>query len=116
MPVIGMVKAGNDLAITIQLTFGGATKDITSATCTATIRDGEHPSTVLISAHAVTVTTAATSVVTLTLTDTEEAAIRTNPDYVTAINHLCDVKVVESGGAVTNSDVIYLPFVRPVTA
>ena len=116
-PVISVIRKGNDIAITIQLTFGGATKNITGSTVTATIRDGEHPRTVLIADHAVVVTTPSTSLVTLTLTNSEMAAhgIRTNPDYETAINHFFDCKVVESGGATTNADRVTIPIVRPST-
>lgn len=115
MPAVSMIKNGNDVAFTIQLTFDGSTRNISGATCTATIRDGEHPQTKLITDHAVTITTAATSVVTLTLTDTEAAALRTRPDYKTAINHICDIKVVESGGAVSNADTFMIPTRRALT-
>lgn len=115
MPVISTVKRGNDLVLTIQLTFDGSTKDITGATVTATLRDGEHPKTVLDSAHVVVITTPTTSLVTLTYTDTELAAIPTPPDFRTAMNHILDVKVVETGDAVTNSDTITIPFVRQIT-
>lgn len=115
MPVISMIKNGDDITITIQLTFDGSTRDITGATCTATIRDGEHPQTTLVSDKSVTVTTPATSVVTLTLTAANTAAMRTRPDYQTAINHLCDIKVVESGGATSHSDTVKIPIRRALT-
>lgn len=116
MPTIARVKAGDNLAVSIQLTFGGATKDITGATSiTATIRDAEHPQTSLLTSATVTNTTPATSLVTLTLTPAQEASIRTLPDYTTALNHICDVRVVEASGAITRADVFTMPFTRPIT-
>lgn len=112
MPVTSAVRNDNDFIITVQLTFGGATKDITSATVTATMRDGEHPLTVLDADHAVTITTPSTSLVTLTYSDTELADIPTRSDFKTAINHNVFFKIVESGGGVTHSDSVTVPFIR----
>jgi len=115
MATLPLIVAGDDYSVVATLTQDGATWDITGSTVTATIRDGEHPGTALIANHAVTLTTAATGIVTLTLTDTETDNIRTLYDPRKALIHFCDFLVVDSSSNEAHSETFDVPARRKVT-
>ncbi len=97
------IVAGNDYLFTITVTLDGATFDITGATLTCSIK-AEDETTDLIADHAMTITTAASGIATLTLTDAETLTLRQpNPgDHKATITHFADVKVVQSGGNISH--------------
>jgi len=106
---------GDDYAVVATITKDGATYDITGATVTCSIHDRAHPGSGLINDHAVTITTAATGIVTLTLTDTETLTLRAPFLHGRSRMHVADFKVVETGLAVVHSEPFLIPVRRGVT-
>ncbi len=110
------ITQGDDYAVVATIQKDGATYDITGATVTCSIHDRRHPATGIINDHAVTITTAASGIVTLTLTDTETATLRAPHERSReARMHVADFKVVESGGAIIHSEPVLIPVRRAVT-
>ena len=110
------IVAGNDYAFTITLTKDGSTYNVTSATVTCSIKE-EGGSSDLIADHAVTLTTPASGIVTLTLLDTETILLAQPDatDSLRSITHLADIKVVESGGAIVHCGPFSFPVRRAIT-
>lgn len=111
------VVAGDDWSVVGTLTANGSTLNLTSGTVTCSIYDERDQANALISAHAVTLTTAASGIVTLTLTDTETATLhfkRLTRDKPVA--HLADFKFVASDGAITRTDPWRIWVRGPLTA
>ena len=99
------IVAGDDYAVTSTITSNGATLNLTGYTVTCSIFDERDQANRLISAHAVTITTAASGIVTLTLTAAETATLHTNPLSVSdGIWHIADFKCVAGGGAILRTD------------
>lgn len=111
-----LVVAGDDYAYVLTLTKGGATYDVTGATVTCSIRE-RGSSSDIVADHAITLTTPASGIVTLTLTDGETATLSQSPDgdHLTAVEHVADVKVVESGGTVVRCGPFTFNVRRPIT-
>lgn len=109
------VVRGADYAVVATIQKDGATYDITGATVTCSVHDAIHPQTGILNDHAVTLTTAASGIVTLTLTDTETLTLRAPLDPTKSRLHVGDFKVVESGGAVVFSVPFYVPVRNSVT-
>lgn len=106
---------GDDYTVTATITKDESTYDITGATVTCSISVLAHPETKLIADHAVTITTAASGIVTLTLTAAETASLRRPPTFEKAIMHIADFKVTESGGNKQHSERFFVPVLRGVT-
>lgn len=116
MPTLPTIIAGADYEATATITKDGATYNLTGHTVTCSIVPRDHPQSVLIASHAVTLTTPASGIVTLSLSDTETDALRTDPDPNTAVGHVADFKVAESGGAVVYSEKFTVPVQRAITS
>lgn len=97
------IVAGNDYQITITVTLDGSTFPIGSATLTCSIKAEDETSDV-IADHDMTITDGAAGVATLTLTDTETLTLRQplGNDHLATKLHFGDVRVVQSGGAISN--------------
>ena len=96
-----IITAGNDYNFTLTLTKDGAVFDVTGSTITCSIRE-VGGTTDLIADHAVQLSTPASGIVNLILLDTETAVL-TVPSaagHLQTVQHIADVKVVESGGAI----------------
>jgi hypothetical protein len=68
--------------------------------------------------HAVTITNAVSGICTLTLSDTETAALlaaETRPDYLALHPFIGDFKVVEAGGDVVHAGPFSFDLRRPIT-
>ena len=111
-----IVVAGNDYVIVATLTKDGATWNITGATVTCSIRPVGQSANVATD-HAVVLTTAASGIVTLTLTDTETALFQVPAAQFPhqTVEHVGDFKVVESGGNVVHSGLFSFQVRRAVT-
>lgn len=111
------VVAGDDWSVVATLTANGSTLNLTSGTVTCSIYDERDQANALISAHAVTLTTAASGIVTLTLTDTETATLHyKRGDRSKGVWHIADFKYVASGGAITRTDPWRILVRGPLTA
>ena len=115
-----VITAGNDFAVTVTLTQnGGETYDLSvggTAVVTCSIRaEGEREDR--IADHAVTVTTAASGIVTLTLLDTEtiDLAVPSKKETQETKLHIGDFKVVENGGNILNCGPFSFPVRRAIT-
>ncbi len=113
------IVAGNDYAITVTLTKDGATYDLSvggTAVVTCSIR-AEGATKDAIAEHDVTVTTAASGIVTLTLLDTETADLEvpSKKDTLETKLHIGDFKVVENGGDVLHCGPFSFPVRRAIT-
>lgn len=97
------IVAGNDVLITITVTLDGSTFNIASATLTCSIKAVDETADV-IADHAMTITDASNGVATLTLTDTETLTLRLpiGNEHLATRLHFGDVRVVQSGGAISN--------------
>ena len=115
-----VITAGNDFAVTVTLTQnGGSTYDLSvggTAVVTCSIR-AEGANVDAIADHVVTVTTAASGIVTLTLTDTETADLQVPSKKATDSTklHLGDFKVVENGGNILHCGPFSFPVRRAIT-
>jgi hypothetical protein len=110
------VVAGNDFDIVGTITSNGATLNVTGYTITASIVDERDHANRLQTGHAVTITTPASWIVTITLTAAESATLHTDPLMDRSVFHLADFKAVAGGGAVVNTDPWRFPVRRAVTA
>ena len=111
------VVAGDDWSVTATITANGSTLNLTGATVTCSIYDERDQSTPLISAHAVTLTTAASGIVTLTLTDTESATLHYKRlDRTKGVYHVADFKIVASDTSITRADPWRILVRGPLTA
>ena len=103
-----IVVAGNDYATVNTLTVDGATWNLTGATVTCSIYDERDMANALISGLSVALTTAASGIVTLTLTDNGASngtdLLHVSNDATELIPHIADFKVVEADTTVTNTD------------
>ena len=99
--------AGNDWVFTLTITRDAVAVDITGATVTASLWQ-VNPDKEIIADHAVALTTAASGIVTLTVTDTESAA-------APAGKYRGDLKIVYSGGVVENTQEFAFTVRRPRT-
>ena len=100
-----IIVAGTDFAYTPTLTKDGGTYDLTvggNAVVTCSIR-AEGASVDAISDHAVALTTPASGIVTLTLTDTEtlDLLVPSKKNTLDTKLHIGDFKVVENGGNIS---------------
>ena len=95
---------GDDYAIVCTITSNGATLDLTNYTVTCSIYDERDQANALISGHSVTVTTAASGIVTLTLLAAETATLHVSNRKDKGVYHLLDFKCVSAGNAVVHSD------------
>ena len=111
------VVAGDDWSVTATITANGSTLNLTSATVTCSIYDERDQANALISAHAVTLTTAASGIVTLTLTDTETATLHYKRlDKTKGVKHVADFKIVASDSSITRADPWRIEVRGPLTA
>lgn len=111
------ISAGGDYAVTVTITANGGTLNLTGYTVTCSLYDQRDQATALISAHAVTLTTAASGIVTLTLTAAETATLHSDPlEASKGVYHIANFKCVAGGGAVTPSDPFRLLVNRGLTA
>lgn len=110
------VVAGDDVDIVGTITSNGATLDVTGYTITASIVDERDHANRLQTGHAVTITTAASGIVTLTLTAAQTATLHTDPLMDRAVFHLADFKAVAGGGAIVRTDLWRFNVRRGVTA
>ena len=104
------LTAGNDWVFTITLQRNTVAVDVTGGTVTTSLwRWSPGPPTEEIADHAVTLTTPGSGIVTLTITDTENANLKEG-------TYRGDVKVVYSGGTVEHFGEYYeLKVRRPLT-
>lgn len=104
------LTAGDDWVFTITLERDGVAVNVTSATVTSSLHKwSPEPHEEVIADHAIVLTTAASGIVTLTITDTENAGLIEG-------TYRGDVKVVYSGGAVEHFGEYYeLKVRRPLT-
>lgn len=99
------VVAGDDYAVIATITSNGAVFDLTGYTVTCSVYDERDHANALISGHAVTITTAATGVVTVTFLAAESALLHTNPlSLDTSLPHIADFRCLSGGGAIVHSD------------
>ena len=111
------VVVGDDWSVVGTLTANGSTLNLTGATVTCSIHDERDMANPLQSAHAVTITTAASGIVTLTLTAAQSATLHADSlSPSRGVYHSADFKVVASGGAITHTDPWRLLVRRKVTA
>lgn len=98
-----IIVAGNDVALVVTLQKEFGTFNLTNSTVTCSIRSEDSPN-YEIENHAVTLTTAASGIVTLTLLDTDTLALKvpSKRDMIKTIKHYGDFKVVENSGDITN--------------
>jgi len=99
-----VIVAQNDAALTITLTQDGATWDLTSASVICSIYDERDERTPLLEDLAVSLVTAASGIVLLTLSDVQTAALHTYNTTKKAMPHIMDFEVTEADSSVTNSD------------
>ena len=99
------IVVGDNFDIVGTITSNGATLNLTGYTVTCSIYDKRDPANALISGHAVAITTAASGIVTLTVTAAESATLHYYPtDFASAVVHIADFKCVAGGGAIVHSD------------
>jgi len=113
-----IITCGVDYAIEVTLTKDGATFDVSAATSVVFSIMQMGKTTKLIEDRAMTMSpTPASGVVTITLTDVDTALFvpPTEGAHLATIEHICDVKVVESTGAVVNCGPFTFDVRRPVT-
>ena len=96
-----IVTAGDDYNLEITLTKDGAVYDVTDAVITASIR-AVGGTVDLIADHTVIMTTPIDGIINLILTDIETLLLDqpSASGHLQTIQHISDVKVVESGGGV----------------
>ena len=98
------VVVGDDYAFTGTITTNGATFDLSNYTVTASCYDERDPANKLITDHAVTLTTAASGIVTLTLTAAQSGELHAYNDPNKGVPHIFDFKCVSAGNAIVHSD------------
>lgn len=99
------VVAGDDYSVVATITSNGQTFNLTGYTVTCSVYDERDHANALISGHAVTLTTPASGVVTVSFTAAESANLHTNPlSLDTSLPHIADFKCVSGGGAIVHSD------------
>jgi len=117
MPSLPTLVAGKNYAVTVQLLKDGVTypeADLTGATVTSSVVERGHPATKPIDGDSVSFV-AATGIATITWTDVETAAFRTDPDPTKSVMHVCDIKVVESDNTVVHTQAFLVPARRAIT-
>lgn len=99
------IVVGDNFSIVGTITSNGATLDVTGYTITCSIYDKRDPANALIASHAVAITTAASGIVTLTVTAAESATLHYYPTaFERGVFHIADFKCVSGSGAITHSD------------
>lgn len=100
-----VVVAADDYAFQGTITSNGATFNLTGYTVTASVYDERDQANKLQTDHAVTLTTAASGIVTITFTAAQSATFHTSPfDKSETIPHIADFKCVSGAGAIVHSD------------
>lgn len=91
-----VVTAGDEYVITITLSKDGVAPDVTGGTVTASIFYGDRE---ILADVSLALTTPASGIVTLTLTEAQTAQLATPPAHrpLETRKHLADVKAVVSG-------------------
>ena len=111
------IVVGDNWSNVGTITSNGATLDISGYTITCSIHDERDLANPLISAHAVAITTAASGIVTLTITAAESATLHANPLTPSdGVWHIADFKAVSGGGAIVHTDPWRILVRRKVTA
>lgn len=94
-----VITAGDQITFSLTLTKdGGSTYDITGFTLTATIQQAG--STVnLIEGHSVSIVSGSAGTASLVITSAESGSlvVPTEGDHLNVIEHICDIRVAESG-------------------
>ena len=98
------IVAGDDYAVVGTITTNGSTFDLSGYTVTTSCYDERDPANKLITGHAVTLTTAASGIVTLTLLAAESVLLHTFNDANKGVGHIFDFKCVAAGGSIVHSD------------
>ena len=98
------VVAGDDYDVIATITSNGATLNLTGYTVTTSIYDERDQANLLITGHAVTITTAASGIVTLTLLAAESVLLHVRNDLSKGVFHIADFKCVAAGGGIVHSD------------
>ena len=99
------VVAGDDYQFVGTITTNGSTFNLTGYTVTASVYDERDPANKLQTDHAVTLTTAASGIVTITFTAAQSATFHTNPlSYDSGVAHIADFRCVSGSAAVVHSD------------
>ena len=98
------IVQGNDYDIIATITSNGATLNLTGYTVTCSISDERDQANKLISDHAVTLTTAASGIVTITLLAAESALLHVSQYKTKGVWHVFDFKCVAAGGGIVSSD------------
>lgn len=102
------VVQGDDYAVICTITTNGATFNLTDYTVTCSIYDERDQATKLITDHAVTITTAVSGIVTLTLLAAESALLHVSQYKTKGVFHVLDFKCVAPGGGIVRSDPVRL--------
>ncbi len=111
------VVAGDDYSVVGTITSNGSTLNLTGYTVTCAVYDERDQANAILSAHAVTVTTSASGIVTVSFTAAESTTLHTWPtDFAQAVPHIVDFKCVAGAGAIVHSDLWRIMVRKKVTA
>ena len=98
------VVQGDDYAIVATITSNGATFNLTGYTVTCSVYDERDQANKLIADHAVTLTTPASGIVTVTLIAAETATLHVSNYKTKGVMHVMDFKCISGSGATVRSD------------
>lgn len=98
------VVQGDDYSVIATITTNGAVFNLTGYTVTCSIYDERDQANKLITNHAVTLTTPASGIVTLTLLAAESALLHASQYKTKTVPHVADFLCVSAGGAIVHSD------------
>ena len=99
------VIAGDDYEVIATITSNGNVFDLTGYTVTCSVYDERDHANSLITGHAVTLTTPAVGLVTVTFLAAESVLLHPHPlSLDTSLPHIADFKCVSGGGAIVHSD------------
>mgnify|MGYP001560780043 CR=1 FL=1 len=102
------VVQGDDYAVICTITTNGAVFNLTDYTVTCSIYDERDQANKLVTDHAVTLTTPASGIVTLTLTAAESGGLHISNYKTKGVWHVLDFKCVSAAGAIVRSDPVRL--------